>query len=551
MAAVLSLLPLVARMAAAGSSYVVLILLTRRTAARVNPEIGVCLLQLPLLQQLISFFARGTTFRTAARCSSALSESQQQQRQSSYNLSYMSVVACCFVSLLLVPIWLFLLQPQVESNLQLQPSDPQQQHQLAAAAFGAAAAYPPAVAAFAASGLLESVAEVLSLRCLLRNASWARGSAEAVATVSRSLLLALVLYAQKAESTTKALTPTAEATSGLLLSPLTAYAISQICSSLLYVLVLWLQCCRLGAAEAAARAAAAEDTKGASTSTLIYVLLAAWPPFQPLAATAAAASSSAKTGAANTGGATTPASPLSHYLSEDHLRLLPTNVLLLLQKLLLENGEQLLMLMLLDAVAAAEYALVSGAASVLCRVVYAPVEAAALEAFCSLQTLPAVGFSLEADAAAANENSWNSSSPVWISKKRQQNVGQRLAGCLVQQQQQLKSKQPIGNSHRGGIKAETCSTEGVSETPKARVLVPGLPPRLLRLLGKSDSLDPEAEISTVPPALLVLRLLLLLQGSLGLAAAAGGYLFGCAALRCVFGPTAVSPGGRCVEALQM
>src|SRR5699024_5787788 len=75
--------------------------------------------------------------------------------------------------------------------------------------------------------------------------------------------------------------------------------------------------------------------------------------------------------------------------------------------------------------------------------------------------------------------------------------------------------------------------------------------RLLRRLDHSKLSADQKRSSSHSPALALLQLLLLLQGTLGLAAAAGGCLFAAPALRCVFGPSTVAPGSGFIQTLQV
>ncbi|KAL8271547.1 hypothetical protein Esti_004582 [Eimeria stiedai] len=556
-------LPVGARVAASALSYAILGLLTRRAAPGAAPEIAVCLMQLPLLLRLVSFLARDVSGRTAARCSvHAATQHQQQdeQRQSSYNLSYMSVAACCCAALFLLPIWVFLLQP----------SQSQEQKQ---ATRSLAGAYPLAAASFAGSGLLEAAAEVLYVRCLLLGSPWVRGTAEAAGTAARSLLLAFALCLQhKVEESAEV------AKNRILLSPVMAFAAAQLGSSLLYLLLLWLQCDRLVVitrdASRAAKPAAEEIPTTKSPR-----LLAAWPPFRCLSAPTAGAVLNGATCAAPDppAGSGYFLSVLKRYLSEEHLQLLPTNLLLTLQKPFLEYGEQLLLLLLLDAPEAAKYALVSGAASVICRVFFAPMESSAFEAFCALGAKPLAHATAPAGAAAAAfprsaipARGEEAGAPTAGKPRHQrssstshQGLHRRLWAThhhqdrrkQGQQQQDergtklLKYGAPFRKQQRAGCGFRADRKDAISSHGMGCLLASRGPARLFRFLGSPGFEQADAGLSDRPSGLLLLQSFLLLQGTVGIAVAAGGFLFGPAALRCVFGPTAVDSGAGYVETL--
>ena len=157
----LPVLSLAARVAAAALNYAVLALLLRRSSGTQHPEgLGVCLLHLPLLQQLVSFISHEGTGRAAARCNASDARvdlqhqhRRQQQQQSSYNLAYISFGASCCTAVLLLPVWFVLPTPALGAS---------QIEQLYEAAY----TYRVAAAAFAVAGILEAAAEILALRCL-------------------------------------------------------------------------------------------------------------------------------------------------------------------------------------------------------------------------------------------------------------------------------------------------------------------------------------------------------------------------------------------------
>ncbi|PHJ22983.1 rft protein [Cystoisospora suis] len=70
-------------------------------------------------------------------------------------------------------------------------------------------------------------------------------------------------------------------------------------------------------------------------------------------------------------------------LAEEHRRLLRVNLGVMAQKFVAIEGEKFLLLSLLDSRAAGEYVFVSSAASILCRLLFAPIEEEAFNAFCS------------------------------------------------------------------------------------------------------------------------------------------------------------------------
>ncbi|KAL8445516.1 hypothetical protein Emag_005091 [Eimeria magna] len=555
-------LPVGARVAAAALSYAVFGLLTRRAAAAAAPEIAVCLMQLPLLLRVISFLARDVSGRTAARCSAHAACQQQQQdeqRQSSYNLSYMSVAACSCVALVCLPLWLFVLGPR-QNQEGRQAASPLER------------AYPLAAASFAGAGLLEAAGEVLYLRCLFLGSPWMRGTAEAAGTAARSLLLASALWLQQEEEDSVEV-----ATNRILLSPVTAFAAAQLGSSALYLLLLWLQCHHLVMTTSEASRPAKSAAAGFPTAKLRH-FLAAWPQFHCFSVPTGDTISSGATHAGSDPRARTGhfVSALKSYLSEEHLQLLPTNLSLTLQKLFLEYGEQLLLVLLLSAPEAAEYALVSGAASVVCRVFFAPTEASAFEAFCALGAKPvahaiapagAASAAIPLDAILRRGEVLKAPAPKEPRRQRSKMSHQGLHRKLwaphhplqrrkqgQQQQEHRESQLPeYGASSRRQERAGCGFQADRKHANRGRwmgcLLASRGPARLLQFLCSPGFEQADAGISRGPPGLLLLQSFLLLQGTLGIAAAAGGFLFGPAALRCVFGPAAVAPGAGFVKTL--
>ncbi|KAL8436650.1 hypothetical protein ACSSS7_001580 [Eimeria intestinalis] len=512
----------------------------------------------PVQLALPSFFLFLSQFALAA----GQQQQQDEQRQSSYNLSYMSVAGCCCAALLFLPIWVFLLQP---------PPQIQEQEQ-APGLF--ARAYPFAVASFAVAGLVEAAGEVLYLRCLLLGSPWVRGTAEAAGTLVRSLLLASALFVQQEMAE-----PVKSATNWILLSPVLAFAAAQLGSSLVYLMLLWLQCHRLVVVTREASRAAKPAAAGFPTARSPR-FLAAWPPFHCLSAPFPAIVLSGATCAA-------PDSPpartghllstLKRYISEGHLQLLPTNVLLTLQKVVLEYGEQLLLVMLLDAPDAAEYALVSGAASIVCRVFFAPIEASAFEAFCAWGAKPPPYGTASAKAAPA-------AFPREATLERGEKVKAPIVGELLhqgsstshrglhrrlwashhsqerrtQRQQQQDHREPELSEYQASFQKQQRAGSGLQAESREEKgsrwmgcsVTSRCPAKLLRFLCHPGFEQADVGLSGRPPVLLLLQSFLLLHGTLGIAAAAGGFLFGPAALRCAFGPTAVAPGAGYVKTLR-
>lgn len=560
---------LVARVAAAALSSLVLVLLPRHSSGEAtSTEIGICLLQFPLLQQFVSFIAREGTARVAARCSATPGGKQQKQaelrleQQSSFNLSYFSLFACFCVSLFLVPVWLFVLCPDFGG------SSPNQQHIIDA--------YRLAAAVFAFAGLVDAAAEVLSVRCLLLQSLGARGAAEAVSSVLRSTFLAVALPMQQNARN-------AALTEKLFFSPMMAFAGAQLCASLIYLQLIWLQCYRLVKVESTEPKATTSATSSSSARGPDF--LKAWPPFQLLsvcstATTKTAGKSDETSGilAAVAAGAEAPTRAalrrsFGKYISTAHMQFLPVYLMLLAQKLVLQNGEQLLLLLLLDSKAAAEYALVSGAASVICRVVFAPTESAAFDSFRVLQAQHSGGDRAAAQAAPDAGRLFPSSSIAACKKQHVSSAGKQVVKepfCTRRKTCSPKSRegkreQHIDYRHREEL-AQFCCVERKellesdsnrrtgTDRGEAGPLESMFLGRLMTLLSRLNSPSKITQSVRRPlysPALSLLQLLLLLQGTLGLASAAAGVLFAAPALRCVFGPSTVASGSGCVLTLQV
>ncbi|OEH77946.1 hypothetical protein cyc_05536 [Cyclospora cayetanensis] len=486
-----------------------------------------------------------------------------------------------------MPVWIIFLPPELnDSRSRLQSEI--DAYRLAATAFGVA-------------GLLDAAAEILSLRCLMLRALGARGVAEGAAATARSVLLGGALSLQQAVRTRM---PT-DAADNLLLNPMLAFGAAQFCASSLFLLLLWYQCHCILSTEPATEA----STPAAGASTTLcpsQLFFTVWPPLRTLPCSSGCASGPLL-GETTTevparqathaeeaswwtarAAAATRASPgnfivvaafqwtFGRFLSAEHLRLLPTFILLLTQKLVLQHGEQLLLLLLLDASAGAEYALVSGAASVLCRVILSPSEAAAFEAFCALQMQPGENAAAVAAEGACGvstappKNCGGASADIdphasiprnryspHILKQRQVHLSHAThqpAKMLMQKQesQQQLQEHPeedtiLGVSGRRNQNFENDTADGnIPSGRVARTLICQSPKGLL---GSQQHF--RQQVSAAFPALSLLHLLLQLHGTVGLAAAAGGCLFAAPALLCIFGPSTVAPGSGCTQALQV
>lgn len=562
-----------ARVASAAMNYALLVMFSRGALGdRTATELGVCLLQLPLLQQLVSFIAREGTTRAAARCVSSAAQNEQQQatsqrqERSAFNLSYLAFFACFCVSLLLFPMWLYLLPPGHGNSHSGGPD--------------AGHAYSLAAAAFAAAGLVDAAAEVLSLRCLMLHSPGSRSLAEALSGAARSVLLAAALLLQQ-----RARGAGVTLAGSVVMHPVVAFGGSHLCASLIFLQLLWLQCHRLLAFKTAAQrlSNAAEATAEANLVETPR-LFVAWPAFLPLSKglrsfttptrgsseTAGRGLPTSATPSASVGGAALTKEPastalqwaLGRYLSAEHLELLPTYLVLLAQKMLLQQGEQLLLLLLLDSEAAAEYAVTSGAASVLCRIIFSQVESAAFDGFCAMQKRPSAGFAATTttDAAAgwAEFDTQMTTAVAWKQKCKsawvETSAEQQLQLCggvfnpeAIIPDQQLRFELHGSNSDTDGdVGRINCSKTAITGVLGSRFMA-----ILQRLLGRRK-IQADAVLSpSHPPALALLQLLLLLQGTVGLAAAAGGCLFAAPALRCFFGPSTVAPGSGFVQTLQV
>ncbi|CDJ67317.1 hypothetical protein, conserved [Eimeria necatrix] len=261
------------------------------------------------------------------------------------------------------------------------------------------------------------------------------------------------------------------------------------------------------------------------------------------------------------------------YISTAHMQFLPVYLMLLAQKLVLQNGEQLLLLLLLDSKAAAEYALVSGAASVICRVVFAPTESAAFDSFRVLQAQHSGGDRAAAQAAPDAGRLFPSSSIAACKKQHVSSAGKQVVKepfCTRRKTCSPKSRegkreQHIDYRHREEL-AQFCCVERKellesdsnrrtgTDRGEAGPLESMFLGRLMTLLSRLNSPSKITQSVRRPlysPALSLLQLLLLLQGTLGLASAAAGVLFAAPALRCVFGPSTVASGSGCVLTLQV
>ncbi|CDI83733.1 hypothetical protein, conserved [Eimeria acervulina] len=490
-------------------------------------------------------------------------------------MSYLSLLACCLVSLLSMPVWLYLFLPGHLVSFTEQS--------------GAKQAYCLAAATFAAAGLVDAAAEVLSLRCLVFRSPDARSIAEALSTATRTVLLAAALLMQQRVRP-------AGVTVSLLMNPMVAFGGSHLCASLVLLQVLWLQCHRLAILKASAPPSphAAEAT---AATPLVETprLLVAWPAFRRLSACYVLPTGViCGTPATARGGSPTLGTPtayagakaeskdqavaallwaLGSYLSAEHLELLPTYLMLLVQKMLLQHGEQLLLLFLLDKKAAAEYAVTSGAASVLCRVVFSHCEAAAFEGFCVLQKQPAAVAATDAAPAGAAFDTGRLPGMRGCAAARANECNSVRAGKWAEQHLRLRRNalcpKPSKKNHRlccepqqqEGLPTHHCSSR-IYDTEKGggghgcsssvtSILGSRWMARLLRRLDHSKLSADQKRSSSHSPALALLQLLLLLQGTLGLAAAAGGCLFAAPALRCVFGPSTVAPGSGFIQTLQV
>lgn len=561
---------LVARVAAAALSSLVLVLLPRHSSGEAtSTEIGICLLQLPLLQQLVSFIAREGTARVAARCSATPGGKQHTQaelrleQQSSFNLSYLSLFACFCVSLFLVPVWLFVLCPDFGGF------SPNQQQIINA--------YRLAAAVFAFAGLVDAAAEVLSVRCLLLQSLGARGAAEAVSAVVRSTFLAVALPLQQNARN-------AALTEKLLFSPMMAFAGAQLCASLIFLQLVWLQCYRLVKVESTEPRA---TTSGATSSTSARgpSFLKAWPPFQLLSVCSTATTKKAGKSDVTSGILAAVAAgaealmcaalrrSFDEYISTAHMQLLPVYLMLLAQKLVLQNGEQLLLLLLLDSKAAAEYALVSGTASVICRVVFAPTESAAFDSFRVLQAQHSAADRAAAQVVSDAGRLFPSSSMAECKKQHVPAAGKQVEKepfCTRRKTCSPKSQkgereQHIDYRHQNELAQFYCVERkellesdsnrrtGTDRGGAGRLesLFLGRLMTLLFRLTSPSKITQSVRRPPYSPALSLLQLLLLLQGTLGLASAAAGVLFAAPALRCVFGPSTVASSSGCVLTLQV
>ncbi|CDI85366.1 hypothetical protein, conserved [Eimeria praecox] len=120
--------------------------------------------------------------------------------------------------------------------------------------------------------------------------------------------------------------------------------------------------------------------------------------------------------------------------------------------------------------------------------------------------------------------------------------------CELEQHQQLPTWRCGGNSSdmEKDSEGHNCSSSGLTGLLGCRLLE-----KVLQLKDRRSLSAGEVLSSSHSPALALLQLLLLLQGTLGLAAAAGGCLFAAPALRCFFGPSMVAPGSGFVQTLQV
>ncbi|CDJ32197.1 uncharacterized protein EMH_0043130 [Eimeria mitis] len=234
----------------------------------------------------------------------------------------------------------------------------------------------------------------------------------------------------------------------------------------------------------------------------------------------------------------------------------------------------MLLLLLLDGKAATEYAVTSGAASVLCRVVFSQLEAAAFEGFCVLRNQPAAVFADPAREAApvgvASEAGLPGKTGVAVPwKEKREFVGEEMSDeqhiqprrnaldpkssnpnqrLNCERHQQLTTRQcgARNSDAEKVVEGHICRRNSVTGVHGS-----GKMAKLLRSLGCRELSTGDAINASHSPALALLQMLLLLQGTLGLAAAAGGCLFAAPALRCFFGPSTVAPGSGFVQTLQV
>ncbi|PFH32461.1 hypothetical protein BESB_017790 [Besnoitia besnoiti] len=278
-----------------------------------------------------------------------------------------------------------------------------------------------------------------------------------------------------------------------------------------------------------------------------------------------------------------------HLVIAEHRRLLRVNFGLMLQKFLGTEGEKLLLLALLSPDAAGEYAFVSAAASIFCRLFFAPIEEAAFTAFCAQ---PVKATALASVGPAGGTETMEPSGPKAPGPRgNTRQEGGRGSGTEAKEngeirlisrrsailpvggnmQHHLTSRKEVddcslhqaGNLANSGLQPpsglrcrshvhsadrhkETCEAvygsfcgdesprggAGPADEGQEEVASPAgdrpLPDSSLEAAYASDG--------AFGPSLPLLRRVLALEGTLGLVAAANGPLFARAALRFVYGP---------------
>lgn len=500
----------------------VLILTRRLEAADRNVWLGVSLVRLPLLQTLIAFPAREVASRTAARSASVgggvsagssqpamdaaprgaggesapsvAVESRERAvevQQSSFNLTYFGVLTSCLVAIFLVPLWLSVLAVRVCQE---------------GGVFGAGRVYECSVFLTAIAGILEAASEPLAIKAQFMQMPHLRTTAEAVSWIVRSVLSTLLLLASDAKDAS------GQTLAAVVFHPLAAKAFSSAVGALAALCVL---------------VHSTRTTRFEQGALLQTEERRVWPPFRRLTGLSSIANGrDARSSSAQR------RRDLRAFVHAGHLDLLSVNLKLMAHKLVINQGETALMLLLLGESAAGVYGLVSNSASLVCRVVFAPSEASAFSAFCALQKeqlSPSQAFLSEGDGLCESR---------WVSPS------ERPAQAPLPFAASILTRRLPRASGEEGVAVVGASVETEAERVLRQADSEGM------ALGRGAASSAPRPKPGSSRATSLLQLSLLLQGVVGMGVVAAGCIFPQSLLRLCFGPSTVTPEAAFVPTLQ-
>ncbi|KFH02625.1 Rft protein [Toxoplasma gondii VAND] len=245
----------------------------------------------------------------------------------------------------------------------------------------------------------------------------------------------------------------------------------------------------------------------------------------------------------------------------EHRRLLRVSFGLMVQKFLGVEGEKLLLLALLSPDAAGEFAFVTGAASIFPRLLFGPVEDAAFTAFCALHGAGALGSkappeTLDPSAPERRTASTVATGPAETKARDDAGVPeeagglQRRQGLVVRLRRRANHAQPLSpSSLRRGVGGPACSDQqrpaGLGSSSSLGSLSMGGEDSCGALAPGGEEVDGgdaleerkgEGREELLGPSVPLLRLLLALEGTIGLVAATCGPVFARVAVRLIYGP---------------